>query len=101
MLLEQQEQLLADHTDMRVVPLNADEAPADRNRIVQLSPDHPGFRDVALPRAPQPDRSACAPAINPARKFRKRLTRPKSMKSGARSGRRWGRRTWPMPALST
>jgi len=39
--------LLADHTDMRVVPLDADETPADRNRIVQLSPDHPGFRDPA------------------------------------------------------
>src|SRR6185503_8938231 len=37
--------LLADHADMRVVPLDADETPADRNRIVQLSPDHPGFRD--------------------------------------------------------
>jgi phenylalanine-4-hydroxylase len=30
---------------MRVVPLDADELPSDRNRIVQLSPDHPGFRD--------------------------------------------------------
>ncbi len=40
------ESLLADHTDMRVVPLDADETPADRNRIVQLSPDHPGFRDL-------------------------------------------------------
>lgn len=39
--------LLADHTDMRVVPLDADETPADRNKIVQLSPDHPGFRDPA------------------------------------------------------
>lgn len=39
--------LLADHTDMRVVPLDADETPADRNKIVQLSPDHPGFRDQA------------------------------------------------------
>lgn len=47
MLVEQQEPLLADHADMRVVPLDADETPADRNRIVQLSPDHPGFRDVA------------------------------------------------------
>jgi phenylalanine-4-hydroxylase len=28
------------------VPLDADETPADRNRIVQLSPDHPGFRDL-------------------------------------------------------
>ena len=39
--------LLADHADMRVVPLDADETPADRNKIVQLSPDHPGFRDPA------------------------------------------------------
>jgi phenylalanine-4-hydroxylase len=31
---------------MRLVPLDADEAPSDRNRIVQLSPDHPGFRDL-------------------------------------------------------
>jgi phenylalanine-4-hydroxylase len=30
---------------MRVVPIDVDETPADRNRIVQLSPDHPGFRD--------------------------------------------------------
>jgi phenylalanine-4-hydroxylase len=44
MLVEKQP-LLADHTDMRVVPLDADETPTDRNRIVQLSPDHPGFRD--------------------------------------------------------
>jgi phenylalanine-4-hydroxylase len=44
MLLEKQP-LLADHTDMRVVSLDADQTPADRNRTVQLSPDHPGFRD--------------------------------------------------------
>jgi phenylalanine-4-hydroxylase len=31
---------------MRVIPLDADERPSDRNRIVQLSPDHPGFRDL-------------------------------------------------------
>lgn len=46
MLAEPEQSLLADHTDMRVVPLDADETPADRNRIVQLSPDHPGFRDL-------------------------------------------------------
>lgn len=46
MLPQQPESLLADHADMRVVPLDADETPADRNRIVQLSPDHPGFRDL-------------------------------------------------------
>jgi phenylalanine-4-hydroxylase len=37
--------LLADHADMRFVPLNAEETPTDRNRIAQLDPDHPGFRD--------------------------------------------------------
>ena len=36
---------LADHADMRLVPLNADETPSDRNKVVQLSADHPGFRD--------------------------------------------------------
>src|SRR5687768_5635886 len=46
MIVEQQDTLLADHADMRAVPLDADETPADRNRIVQLSPDHPGFRDL-------------------------------------------------------
>ena len=46
MLVEEQEALLADHADMRVVSLDAGETPADRNRIVQLSPDHPGFRDA-------------------------------------------------------
>jgi phenylalanine-4-hydroxylase len=46
MLVEEQTSLLADHADMRVVPLDGDETPADRNRIVQLAPDHPGFRDV-------------------------------------------------------
>ncbi len=44
MLLEKQ--LLADNADMRVVPLDPQETPTDRNRIVQLSPDHPGFRDL-------------------------------------------------------
>ena len=43
---EEHQSLLADHADMRVVPLDADETPADRNRIVQLNPDHPGFRDL-------------------------------------------------------
>ncbi|MEP6820675.1 MAG: hypothetical protein ABJA18_14160, partial [bacterium] len=46
MLEHEHTSLLADHADMRVVPLDADETPADRNRIVQLSPDHPGFRDL-------------------------------------------------------
>src|SRR5947209_11578431 len=35
-------QLLSDHVDARMVTA---EAVADRNAIVQLDPDHPGFRD--------------------------------------------------------
>src|SRR5437016_14152579 len=37
--------LLSDHVDMRLVAVDADEAISDRNAIVQLDPDHPGFRD--------------------------------------------------------
>ena len=37
--------LLSDHVDMRLVAVDADEVTADRNAIVQLDPDHPGFRD--------------------------------------------------------
>jgi len=37
--------LLSDHVDMRMVAVEADEAAPDRNTIVQLDPDHPGFRD--------------------------------------------------------
>jgi hypothetical protein len=38
-------QLLSDHVDMRMVAVDTDEPTADRNAIVQLDPDHPGFRD--------------------------------------------------------
>src|SRR5213594_1568546 len=38
-------QLLSDHVDARMVGIDTDEAVADRNAIVQLDPDHPGFRD--------------------------------------------------------
>lgn len=38
-------QLLSDHVDMRMVAVKTDEAAPDRNTIVQLDPDHPGFRD--------------------------------------------------------
>ena len=40
-------QLLSDHVDMRLVASGPDEPIADRNAIVQLDPDHPGFRDLA------------------------------------------------------
>src|ERR1051325_2005797 len=45
--MKPEQPLLADHADMRVVALDDSEAGADRNRIVQLSHDHPGFRDFA------------------------------------------------------
>jgi phenylalanine-4-hydroxylase len=43
---KQDQQLLSDHVDMRPVAADPDEAVADRNAIVQLDPDHPGFRDL-------------------------------------------------------
>jgi phenylalanine-4-hydroxylase len=39
-------QLLSDHVDMRMVAIDPDEPVADRNAIVQIDPDHPGFRDL-------------------------------------------------------
>src|SRR5258708_30252053 len=39
------EQLLLDHVDMRMVGTGPDEIVSDRNTIIQLDPDHPGFRD--------------------------------------------------------
>jgi phenylalanine-4-hydroxylase len=37
--------LLLDHVDMRMVTANGDTTIEDRNAIVKLEPDHPGFRD--------------------------------------------------------
>lgn len=37
--------LLADHVDMRMVAADTDESTPDRNTMVRLNPDHPGFRD--------------------------------------------------------
>ena len=42
---DETKQLLSDHVDMRMVAVDTDEPTADRNAIVQLDPDHPGFRD--------------------------------------------------------
>ena len=42
---DEERQLLSDHVDLRIAP--ADEGAADRNAIVELDPDHPGFRDAA------------------------------------------------------
>src|SRR5216684_1426642 len=45
-ILKQDQPLLSDHVDMRPVAADPDEPVADRNAIVQLDPDHPGFRDL-------------------------------------------------------
>lgn len=45
MSTDETKQLLSDHVDMRLVAVDTDEPTADRNTIVQLNPDHPGFRD--------------------------------------------------------
>jgi phenylalanine-4-hydroxylase len=37
--------LLSDHVDMRLVAVDTDEARPDRNTMVRLNSDHPGFRD--------------------------------------------------------
>lgn len=39
----EQQALLSDHVNLRLIPV--DEVTSDRNLIVQLDPDHPGFRD--------------------------------------------------------
>ena len=39
------QELLSDHVDARMVGIETDEEVADRNAIVRLDPDHPGFRD--------------------------------------------------------
>lgn len=46
MTIQTGHELLLDHGDMRMVAAEgADETAADRKAIVQLDPDHPGFRD--------------------------------------------------------
>src|SRR5712692_8620131 len=45
MTRQSKQSLLSDHADARMIVTDADEALADRNTIVQLDPDHPGFRD--------------------------------------------------------
>ena len=45
MTSQREQSVLLDHVDMRLVVAETDEATAKRNSIVQLDPDHPGFRD--------------------------------------------------------
>ncbi len=37
--------LLSDHVDIRMITANGEDQVPDRNAIVKLDPDHPGFRD--------------------------------------------------------
>ena len=45
MTTKHEQQLLSDHVDMRMISVETADALADRNAIVQLDPDQPGFRD--------------------------------------------------------
>jgi len=44
--MDSNQSILLDHVDARPVTGDLDEAIVDRNTIVQLDPDHPGFRDA-------------------------------------------------------
>ena len=44
-MTNQKQPLLLDHVDMRMVTTALGDSASDRNAIVQLDPDHPGFRD--------------------------------------------------------
>lgn len=46
MTTQTEQTLLLDHVDMRIVTGEMSDSAADRNTIVQLDPDHPGFRDA-------------------------------------------------------
>jgi len=45
MTRQTEQALLLDHVDMRIVATDLKDSLQDRNTIVQLDPDHPGFRD--------------------------------------------------------
>ena len=44
--MQERDALLLDHVDMRMVAANLCDTTLDRNAIVQLDPEHPGFRDA-------------------------------------------------------
>jgi phenylalanine-4-hydroxylase len=44
-MMNETQSVLLDHVDMRMVFVNGDDELADRNALVKLDPDHPGFRD--------------------------------------------------------
>ena len=44
--MQERDALLLDPVDMRMVAANLCDTTLDRNAIVQLDPEHPGFRDA-------------------------------------------------------
>lgn len=46
MTIQSEHDLFLDHVDMRLVATEINDPISDRNTIVQLDPDHPGFRDA-------------------------------------------------------
>lgn len=46
MTIHERDHLLLDHVDARMITTDFGDATSDRNAIVQLDPDHPGFRDA-------------------------------------------------------
>ena len=46
MTTQTEQTLLLDHVDARIVAAEINDSAPDRNTIVQLDPDHPGFRDA-------------------------------------------------------
>ena len=83
---ENESSLLSDHVDARVITsTDEDQKTADRRTMVQLDPDHPGFRDpnIALAET-RLRRSLCV--ISRASRFRMRLIQLTNIRCGNRSG---------------
>ena len=91
--------LLSDHVDARPVS-TTDEVTAGRNDIVQLDPDHPGFRDAQY-RARRNQIAQLAMNYRPGDPIPMRHIRMTSIAFGRRFGRRYVQRISSTPARST
>ena len=90
----EQASLLADHHRHAGRSAGADETPADRNKIVQLSPDHPGFRDPAYRARRNRHRSTCF-ELSARREIPERLTLLRNTGLAGCFGTRLSRHTAP------